>query len=89
MPRHFHYIPWGYKTLGTLALSMTDWLVERYYPLLSPVKCTSISVDAGEKTGQQRSFKPGDNWDMGCVCLPFRGWIGNTKYWNALKNRVL
>ena len=24
-------------------------------------------------------FKPWDNWDMDCVFVPFRGWIGKTK----------
>jgi hypothetical protein len=36
-------------------------------------------------TKQRRIFKPWDNWDMDCVCVPFRGWKRKTKDWSAFE----
>ena len=34
-------------------------------------------------------FKPWDNWDMDCVCVPFRVWMGKTKYWSAFERGMV
>ena len=51
---------------------------------MSLVKSTSISVDEGEERDLKiYIFKAWDNWDMDCVCVPFRGWMGKTQYLSA------
>jgi hypothetical protein len=39
-----------------------------------------ISVHEGEGTGYRRIFKPWDNWDMDCVCVLFRVWMGKRNH---------
>ena len=64
---------------------------ESYDPLLmSPVKSTSkICVDQVGHTFKRKIFKPGDNWDLDCVCVPFRGWMGKTKYLSAFERGMV
>ena len=56
---------------------------------MSLVKSTSISVDEGEETGSRWIFKHGDNWDMGCVRVPFKRWMGKTKYLSAFERGMV
>ena len=44
--------------------------------------------DEGEETGKRRIFKLWDNWDMDCVCVLFRGWMGKTKYLSAFERSM-
>ena len=76
--------------MNTCSLHDVDWLGESYDAwLVSSVKSTSIRVDEGEETGWRRIFKLWDNWDMYCVCVPFRGWMGKTKYWSAFERGMV
>jgi hypothetical protein len=74
-----------YKTLGPPALSMTDWPGESYDPLLmSPVKATSVSVDEGRRWVKE-GFLSLKTINNRIVCVPFRGWMGKTKYLSAFE----
>ena len=75
------------KTLGFF--HDIDWPDESRWKLWSLIKSTSISVDEGEETGWRRIFKPWDNWDMDCVCVPFSGWMGKTKYLSAFERGMV
>ena len=65
----------------TCSFHDVDWPGESHDPLLmSLVKSTSISVGI---------FKRWDNWDMDCVCVPFRGWMGKTKDRSAFERGMV
>ena len=83
-------IAWVYKTLGTSALSMTEWPGEIYDPLLMlPVKSTSNQCRWSGGDGLAKYFKSWDNWDKDCVCMPFRGWMGKTKYLSVFERGMV
>ena len=39
--------------------------------------------------GKIRIFKPWDSGDMDCLFMPFRRWMGKTKYWSAFERGMV
>ena len=56
---------------------------------MSLVKSTLTNVAEGEETSWRRIFKPWDNWNMDCLCVPFKGLLGKTKYWSAIERGMV
>ena len=75
-----------YKTLGTPSLSMTDWPGESRWKLWSLVDVT-WKIHFHQCRWRGGEIKPSDNWDIDCVWVLFRRWMGKTKRFRYLWTR--